>query len=125
MGTTAALSPTAESSPRCHFALDIDIENILKIYNFSVSLFEFDRRKSSRNKRKHGIDFIEARELWRDPDVIQAPGLRGDEERILVVGKINESHWTAVITYREDRIRIISVRRARRREIENYESQRV
>jgi len=97
----------------------------LNIYYISGSSFEFDLGKSTENHRKHGIDFIEARELWRDPGVIKAPARSGDEERFLVVGKIKESHWTAVITYRGDRIRIISVRRARKKEIENYESQTV
>ena len=44
-----------------------------------------------------------------------------DEPRCLVVGRIGETHWSGVITYREQRIRIISVRRSRKEEIAIYE----
>ena len=40
----------------------------------------------------------------------------------MVIGKIDEKYWTEIITYRNDNIRIISVRRARNEEIELYES---
>jgi uncharacterized DUF497 family protein len=45
-----------------------------------------------------------------------------DEERFLLVGRIGEKHWSAVVTYRGRRIRIISVRRSRKKEVELYES---
>ncbi len=85
--------------------------------------FEFDPAKSDGNKAKHGIDFYEAQELWEDPDLIEIPVKTSDEPRFLVVGKISEKHWSAVITYRGERIRIISVRRARREEVDLYEGQ--
>jgi uncharacterized DUF497 family protein len=84
--------------------------------------FEFDLRKSRSNKKKHGIDFDEARALWDDLDLVLVPARTADEPRYLVVGRIGETHWSGVITYREDRIRIISVRRSRDEEIEIYES---
>jgi uncharacterized protein len=84
--------------------------------------FEFDPEKSEKNKEKHGIDFYEARALWDDPDLIEIPAKTADEPRFLVTGKIDEKHWSGVITYRGDRIRIISVRRSRKEEIETYES---
>jgi len=84
--------------------------------------FEFDPRKSRSNKQKHGIDFDEARALWDDLDLIVVPARTSDEQRYLVVGRIGETHWSGVITYREDRIRIISVRHSRDEEIEIYES---
>ena len=84
--------------------------------------FEFDPEKSEKNKEKHGIDFYEARALWDDPDLIAIPAKTADEPRFLVTGKIDEKHWSGVITYRGDRIRIISVRRSRKEEIETYES---
>lgn len=85
--------------------------------------FEFDRRKSERNKRKHGIDFVEAQLLWEDSDLIEIPARTEDEPRFLVIGKIQDKHWSGIITYRKHRIRIISVRRSRRKEIEIYESE--
>ena len=83
--------------------------------------FEFDPEKSESNKQKHGIDFNEATELWVDPNVIEIPVKVSDEPRSLVVGKIAEKHWSAIITYRSEKVRIISVRRSRKEEVEIYE----
>ena len=84
--------------------------------------FEYDPQKSRSNKKKHGIDFVEAQALWNDLDLIVVPARTFDELRLLVVGMIGETHWSGVITYREDRVRIISVRRSRDEEIKLYES---
>lgn len=84
--------------------------------------FEFDSRKSDSNKIKHGIDFYEARALWDDPDLIEIPLKTSDEPRLLVIGRISEKHWSGIITYRSDKIRIISVRRSRKEEVDIYES---
>ncbi len=83
--------------------------------------FEFDSRKSRSNRKKHGIDFIEAQGLWNDPDLLAVPARTTDEPRVLIVGKIEALHWSAVITYRGDRVRIISARRSRKEEVELYE----
>ena len=85
-------------------------------------IFEFDPSKSKINQKKHGIDFIEAQALWEDPELLEIPAKTTDEQRFLVIGKIELKHWAAVITYRGDNIRIISVRRARDEEGEIYES---
>ena len=85
-------------------------------------IFEFDPVKSKTNKNKHGIDFIDAQALWSDPDLLEIPAKTTDEQRLLVVGKIGEKHWSGIITYRDENIRIISVRHARNEEIELYES---
>jgi hypothetical protein len=84
--------------------------------------FEFDTDKSESNKKKHGIDFYEAQELWDDPDFIEVPLKTSDEERFLVIGKISEKCWSAIITYRSEKLRLISVRRARKEEVDIYES---
>ncbi len=84
--------------------------------------FEFDPRKSENNKKKHGIDFVEAQELWDDPDLIEILAKTVDEPRFLVIGRISEKHWSGIITYRRDKIRIISVRLSRKEEVEIYES---
>jgi uncharacterized DUF497 family protein len=83
--------------------------------------FEFDESKSKSNKQKHGIDFNEAQTLWDDSDVIEIPVKTSDEPRFLVIGKIAEKHWSGVITYRGEKIRIISVRRSRQEEVDIYE----
>lgn len=84
--------------------------------------FEYDLDKSAGNKRKHGIDFEEAQTLWDDPDLVEIPAKTTDEPRALVVGMIGGKHWSAVITYRGENIRLISVRRARKEEVAIYES---
>jgi hypothetical protein len=83
--------------------------------------FEYDINKNGLNKRKHGIDFVEAQALWKDPDRIEIPARTVDEPRYLLVGKIGDDHWSAIITYRDEKIRIISARRSRREEVEIYE----
>ena len=84
--------------------------------------FEFNPDKSKTNKEKHGIDFIEAQQLWEDPYRIEIPAKYLDEPRYLLIGKIDDKHWAAIFTYRKNKIRIISVRRARKNEKEIYES---
>ena len=84
--------------------------------------FEFDEGKSRANREKHGIDFVQAQAIWNDPDLIEIPAVTVDEPRFLVIGRINGKHWSAVVTYRSENIRIISVRRARSEEVAIYES---
>lgn len=84
--------------------------------------FEYDPDKSRSNKVKHGIDFEEAQVLWGDPDLVEIRARTEDEPRFLMIGKIADRHWSAVITYRSDAIRIISVRRSRPEEVKLYES---
>jgi uncharacterized DUF497 family protein len=82
--------------------------------------FEFDPRKSKINKAKHGIDFVEAQDLWRSKHVLL--GAKDVlEERHMVIGTIGSRHWSAIITYRGTTIRIISVRKSTSREIDRYE----
>lgn len=84
--------------------------------------FDFDPEKNLVNKQKHGIDFSDAQLLWEDPDRIEIPARTIDEPRFIIIGKIAGKHWSAVFTYRRELIRIISVRRSRKEEIELYES---
>ena len=84
--------------------------------------FEYDENKSVVNSQKHGIDFYKAQELWLDEQIIEVELTFLDEPRWLCVGKIEGKHYTAIITYRSDIVRIISVRRARKNEVKNYEN---
>jgi len=84
--------------------------------------FEFDNYKKKENKKRHGIDFDEAQMLWDDSDLIEVPVRTIDEPRFLVIGKIANKYWSWIITYRGEKIRIISVRRSRKEEVEIYES---
>lgn len=82
--------------------------------------FEYDPNKSASNRTKHGIDFEEAKRLWDGP-VVRSPS-PGDygEERYVMFGMIDGKHWTAVVTYRGESVRIISVRRSREKEVRLY-----
>ena len=84
--------------------------------------FEFDDSKSQTNLLKHGINFIDAQALWNDPSLLEIPAKTEDEPRYLIIGIINEKCWSAVITYRDKNIRLISVRRSRTEEVALYES---
>ena len=87
--------------------------------------FDFDKRKSTSNKTKHGIDFEEAQALWEDRFILKIPSIINsiEESRFLYIGLINSKHWTAITTHREPNVtRIISVRRSRKQEVELYES---
>ena len=90
-------------------------------YIFYTMEFEFDARKSRSNKKKHGIDFVEAQRPWNDPDMIVIPARTTDEPRFLIVGKNEDLYWSGIITHRGDRVRIIWVRRSRNEEGELYE----
>ena len=90
-----------------------------------MSHFEFDDDKNKTNLKKHGIDFRAAQELWKDPDLLEFRVKSDNERRFLVIGLIGAKHWSAVVTCRDERIRLISVRRSRKKEVELYESPRI
>lgn len=83
--------------------------------------FDFDDDKSQANLEKNGIDFEAAQVLWHDPDQLEVQAKTEGELRFLIIGRIGTKHWSAVVTYRDGRVRLISVRRARKREVELYE----
>lgn len=84
--------------------------------------FEYDKSKSLANLAKHGIDFLVAQQLWNDPEALEVKAKSDDEERFIVIGLIEDKHWSAIVTYRNDSIRLISVRRSRKQEVLLYES---
>lgn len=84
--------------------------------------FVFDPQKSVLNLAKHGIDFIDAQQLWRDPNLLEVPARTEDEPRFIFIGLIGSRHWPAIVTRRGGDTRIISVRRSRIEEVALYES---
>ena len=86
--------------------------------------FDYDPAKSATNKKKHSIDFEEAKGLWDDKDRLLVPARSETESRFAMLTEYRERIWVAFFTVRQDRIRIISVRRARPNEQEEYESRR-
>ncbi|MGE3692923.1 MAG: BrnT family toxin [Novosphingobium sp.] len=86
-------------------------------------MFEFDPEKSAANLAKHGIDFETAQKLWDAERFAEGPTVSPDEERWMRVAMLEEKLWSAIFTYRDDRIRLISVRRSRPKEVLQYERQ--
>ncbi len=84
--------------------------------------FEFDEIKSQANLLKHGINFIDVQSLWDDPRLLEITANTDDEPRYLMIGLIQNKHWSAIITYRGSNVRLISVRRSRTEEVALYES---
>ncbi|MDL5051087.1 BrnT family toxin [Oscillatoria amoena NRMC-F 0135] len=83
--------------------------------------FEYDSAKSHGNFAKHGIDFEQAKALWNDPRRVEFMARFSDETRFGLVAKWNKQLWTAIFTQRNERTRIISVRRARENEETLYD----
>ncbi|MCD6197686.1 MAG: BrnT family toxin [Deltaproteobacteria bacterium] len=82
--------------------------------------FEWDDKKSRTNKAKHNIDFDTAKELWNDTNRVEILTAYPLENRNILIGKIDKKLWTAIFTRRSNSTRIISVRRARKKEAKLY-----
>lgn len=84
--------------------------------------FEWDPRKANTNRAKHGVDFEFAREVFRDPDRLIIPDDQiVDEERWCTIGLASGRVLFVVFTERDDDvIRIISARKANKREERKY-----
>jgi uncharacterized protein len=82
--------------------------------------FEFDETKSVINAEKHGIDFTEAQLLWCDELRLVLQARSETEPRYAIIASYAGKLWTAIFTVRENRIRIISVRRSRHGEEKGY-----
>ena len=86
--------------------------------------YEWDPAKAAANVRKHGVSFEEAASVFLDPAALTFldPDHSGDEERAITIGRSTRHRVLFVAhTEREDRLRIISARRATRQEHDQYE----
>lgn len=86
--------------------------------------FEWDPQKAQSNIEKHGVSFEEASTAFRDPFslTIDDPLHSKDEARMVQIGISNRNRLVVVIhTERGDNIRIISARKATKRERNQYE----
>ena len=86
--------------------------------------FEWDERKNSANRRKHGVSFEEAQTAFYDDRAILTDDPDEDEERFVLLG-LSASLKTLVVChcYREadEVIRIISARKAQKEERRDYD----
>jgi len=83
--------------------------------------FEFDPAKSLANEAKHGINFVAAQHMWEDENRLEIRARTVGEARWMIVARIDEQVWAAIVTYRDDKVRLISVRKARKDEVRLYE----
>jgi hypothetical protein len=85
--------------------------------------FEFDPKKSEANLEKHGIDFDSAKAIWLDINAVEISAKSETEIRKMLVAKYDGRVWSAIFTERKGKVRIISIRRARKNEEILYEKQ--
>ena len=84
--------------------------------------FEYDENKSKINKEKHGIDFLEAQNLWQDENALVVPANIVDEEvRYALISVFKNKCYLVIYTIRNEIYRIISVRRCRKKEEKSYD----
>jgi uncharacterized protein len=83
-------------------------------------LFEWDESKRRRNVEWHGLDFLDAQPLFDGRPVYTYTSPRHGEERFVTIGLLEGRFLAAVWTWREGRVRLISVRRARDAEKRRY-----
>ena len=85
--------------------------------------FEYDEDKSKINKEKHGIDFVEAQNLWQDENALVVPANIVDGEvRYALISVLKNKCYVAIYTLRNEVYRIIGVRRCRKNEEKSYEN---
>lgn len=81
--------------------------------------FEYDNNKSDSNKKKHGLDFEQAKRLWLEENII-LPVKNVAEERLAIIAPLNQKLHTCIFTVRGKNVRIISCRRSRKKEEKIY-----
>ncbi len=59
--------------------------------------FEVDASKSAANREKHGIDFVQAQQLWEDEDRLEIPARTEDEPRSVLFAALEQKLWSAFL----------------------------
>ena len=87
--------------------------------------FQWDQEKARVNLAKHGVDFETAKNVFRDPSALLEPDDDQDEERWHIIGLADSKVLFVVFVERDgDVIRIISARKANKREERDYFGQK-
>ncbi|MGH7053041.1 MAG: BrnT family toxin [Stellaceae bacterium] len=86
--------------------------------------FEWDSNKEERNIRDRGLDFTIASRIWEGP-ILERVDARHDygETRIMAFGKVDGRLMAVLFTWRGSNRRIISARKANRREQRRFEAE--
>jgi len=84
--------------------------------------FVWDKKKNAANIMKHGVSFIEAENVFTDPKCIERHDNKHSfsEDRWMVIGLYGSVVYNVIFTERNGKIRIISARKANKKEIERY-----
>ena len=86
--------------------------------------FEWNEEKNKLNVEKHGIDFVDAKEIWKGLVLdLPSPQDHHSEERFIAIGLSKERHITVIYTWRDTNRRLISARKARDNEQKKYENE--
>jgi uncharacterized DUF497 family protein len=86
--------------------------DFLRYNSYTTMEFEFDPRKNESNIARHGVDFVEAQELWDSTHVIiPARHVRG-EQRYAILGFLRGELHLGIFTRRKNRTRLITCHRA-------------
>ncbi len=95
-----------------------------KIYNPNMN-YEWDEHKRKANLQKHGVDFREIEKFdWVSALVLEDQRKDYGESRYRAMGRIGSRLHALVFTLRDKNLRVISLRKANRREVNNYEEKR-
>lgn len=84
--------------------------------------FEWDENKNNSNKKKHGISFETAVRVFLDPNVIVVPDPELSKERWDAIGFVGSLLFVVYAERDDDKIRIISARKATKEEINGYKN---
>lgn len=82
-------------------------------------MFEWDENKARANLAKHRVSFETVTECFEGP-MLEREDPHSDEDRIIALGAIEGVVFNIVYTYRGNRIRIISARKATRHDHKTY-----
>jgi uncharacterized protein len=82
--------------------------------------FEWDKEKQEFNLAKHEIDFVDAVKIFEDPDRVELESARNGEKRYITIGIVNNIVMLVVYTWRSEKKRIISARKASKNERNTY-----
>ena len=87
--------------------------------------FEWDENKNLSNIKKHGYDFRQVLPLMvRTPSLFVYESSYQGEQRYVAIAPFDGSYVAIIYTKRQEKIRIISVRRARKKEVKSYEQEK-
>ena len=106
MGNDDALGSVRNNT----FSVFIEVVLLHGIHPFSDMTFEFDPAKSAATKADRGVEFVEAQQLWLDPNAIELPARSEAEPRKMLIASMGGKVWSSIFTKRGATVRIISVR---------------